>query len=277
MEVRAAISSGDFSTAARTLNRALGRCPASASVLEWAARLELGREQFERALDLTDRLAKVRKPPLASDLVLRAQVLYLLARDAEAQRTFEEAVDRYPADVEARYALGRFHYQFQRFEQAAAQFQAVVDRHPDAYRAWDNLGLAQEGLGARDKAMKSYLRALELVSKDHPEYDRVYVNLANFLIAGDQARRAFDLAVAAAERNPNSAQTFFIAGKALVHLEQFDKSIRWLKRSIELDPTSPEPHYVLARAYSRLGQKDASTAELAEFKRLREQQPDRRR
>ena len=124
---------------------------------------------------------------------------------------------------------------------------------PGAYKAWDNLGLATEALGDPAQAQQHYLKALALVHKDHPRYDVVYANFADLLIKLGNYQRAFDLAVEAAQRNPDEPRNFFLAGKALVQLGRADISVRWLERAIALNPDYPEPHYVLSQVYRRLG------------------------
>jgi Flp pilus assembly protein TadD len=45
----------------------------------------------------------------------------------------------------------------------------------------------------------------------------------------------------------------FLTGKALVNLGRLDISVKWLGRAAALDPSYPEPRYVLAHTYRRLG------------------------
>ncbi len=244
--------------------------------MEWLARTELARENFPRAAALTEQLQRLR-PPSAADLVLHGNALYLLARDTDAERAFRAALALDPNDPEALYSLGRFLYQFQRYPEAAAQFQSLLQQSPNSHRAWDNLGLCQEAMGEPKQAIRSYLKAIELTQTQHRHFDRAHVNLANLLLLQDEPRRAFDLAATAVERNPSSAQGFYIGAKALVRLDQQATSVRWLKRAIELDPTIPEPHYLLATVLAKLGQPEEAAKARAEFNRLRQRQPARRR
>lgn len=215
--------------------------------------------------------------PTAAELVLKGQLEYLLALNEAAGRTFRQAVELDPMSEEPRYALGRYLAQLQLHEQAIEQFQMITASHPNAYRAWDNMGVSLEALGREDEAAAAYARGIALVDKDHPEYDWPYANLASLLINRGESRRAFDLAVAAAERNPSSARNFYLAAKALTRLDQWEKSVRWLQRSAELDPRYPEPRYLLGQVFRRLSRLEESAREFAMFEKLRAEQPARRR
>ena len=73
------------------------------------------------------------------------------------------------------------------------------------------------------------------------------------------------MAAEAARRNPNSARNFFLTGKALANLKKDKLSVRWLKRATELDPQYREAHYLLARAYQKLGNKEDAEREVTKF------------
>lgn len=212
-----------------------------------------------------------------STMVLKGQLEYLLGMDEAAAQTFRAAVDLAPGEIEPRYAYGRHLAQMQLHGQAILQFRQIVERHPAAYKAWDNLGVCLEALGREDEAMQAYVRAIGLVADKRPDYDWPYANLASLLINRGEPRRSFDLAVAAAERNPDSARNFYLAGKALTRLDQWEKSERWLRRAVELDPSYPEPRHLLGQVCRRLGRSGESAREFAEFEKLRAAQPTRPR
>jgi tetratricopeptide (TPR) repeat protein len=235
------------------------------------ARRWMAREDLGKALEAAERCGSV------TGRILRGNLLYLTARDDEAVKVLEGVLREDPAQDEARYALGRVHYFNARYEPARELFAAMVERNPANYRAWDNLGLALEGAGQNEAAVKAHLRAIELVSKAHPDYDWAYGNLAELLMKMGENRRAFDLAVEAAGRGPGNARNFYLAGKALTRLEQWEKSLRWSRRAIELEPEYPEAHYLLGMALRRTGREEEARREFERTKELREKAPDKRR
>ena len=210
-------------------------------------------------------------------LKVKAKALYFLQRDSEAVDALKKAASRTPQDADIPYDLGRIYYQLGRHADAAAAFRQATTLDARAYKAWDNLGLAMEALGDVAQAQQYYLKALALVHKDYPDYDVVYANFADLLIKQGNYARAFDLAAEAAQRNSGEARNFFLAGKALVQLGRDDVSIKWLEQAAKLNPDYPEPLYVLAQVYRRLGRPDDAARALKAFQAANARAPRERR
>ncbi len=233
-------------------------------------------EEFAKGLEVAAELLTL-QPKSTDAWVLKGNLEYLMARDSDAETSFRRAIELDPKAEAPRYSLGRLLYQAGRRDDALAQFESVVGDHPASFRAWDNIGLCREALGQKDAAIQAYLKAISLVSQDHPAMEWPYVNLANLLLNEGEARRAFDLAVTAAERNPNSAQAYFLGGKALVKLDQPEKSLRWLRQAAQLDPNYSQPHYLLGQVLRKLGRIEESNQEYELFKKILAAQPGERR
>ncbi len=236
----------------------------------------LSLQQLPSALMTVDHCLQL-QPWHAPSQILKSNLLYLLNRDAEAMELLEAVVKRDGALLEARYALGRIYYANGRHPQAVEQFSAMVRLDPAHYRAWDNLGLAYEGVGRIDDAIQAHLRSIALVATAQLSYDWAYANLAELLMKQNQNRKAFDLAVTAAERNGASARNAYLAGKALTRLDQWTAAERWLRRSAALDPAYPEPHYLLGQLLIRAGKRALADEEFDRFKSLRAAEPEKRR
>jgi tetratricopeptide (TPR) repeat protein len=168
----------------------------------------------------------------------------------------------------SRYALGRIYYQQNRFPEAIELFRKLIEQDPSNFRAHDNLALCYAALHQDREAVRHIVKALDLVHKDHPEYDTVYANASNFYLERNDFDKAFQLGVEAAKRNPGSARNFFLTGKALVRLGKDELSIRWFREAAQIDPTYTEPHYWLANVYRKLGRTEEANAALARFREL---------
>jgi tetratricopeptide (TPR) repeat protein len=273
---RRAYEERHYDQAAIHFSRAISACGPSAALL-----LALGQAQLlaHRPADAVATLDRIPSddPDYVQALKVKARALYLLTRDREAEETLKRAVARAPTDAEIPYNLGRIYYQQGRRTEAAETFRRAIALDPRAYRAWDNLGLVSEALGDVAQAQQHYLKAIALVHKDHPRYDVVYANFAELLIRLGNFRRAFDLAVEAAERNPDEPRNFFLAGKALVQLDRDDISVRWFEQAAKLDPDYPEPYYLLAQAYRRLGRAADAQRALKSFEGAKARAPKVRR
>ena len=243
--------------------------------------LALGQAQLlaQNPADAVATLERIRTgdAEYVASLKVKARALYLLHRDPEAEETLKHAAARAPADAEIPYHLGRIYYQQGRHAEAADLLRRAIALDSRDYKAWDNLGLALEALGNVAEAQQHYLKAIALVYKDHPRYDVVYANFADLLIKLGNYQRAFDLAVEAAERNPDEPRNLFLAGKSLVQLGRSDLSVRWFERAIALNADYPEPHYLLSQAYRKLGRPDDADRELKSFQAAAARAPRERR
>ena len=256
--------------------RALTACGANASLLLALGQAHLLAQRPAEALTTLDRIP-AGDAEYPSALKVKAKALYLLHRDTEAVDALKQAASRTPLDAEIPYDLGRIYYQLGRHADAAAAFRQATTLDRGSYKAWDNLGLAMEALGDDAQARQHYLKTLALVHKDHPRYDVVYANFADLLIKQGDYPRAFDLAAEAAERNPDEPRNFFLAGKALVQVGRDDVSIKWFEQAIALNPDYPEPHYVLAQVYRRLGRAEDAARALKAFQTASARAPKERR
>lgn len=265
-----------YDQAALQFTRAVDACGATAPLL-----LALGQAQL-LALRPADALATLDRVPVdgpdyVQALKVKAKALYLLRRDPEAEDALKRAAARATADAEIPYDLGRIYYQTGRHTEAAESFRRAIALDPGAYKAWDNLGLALEALGDSAQAQQHYLKAIALVHKNHPRYDVVYANFADLLIKLGNYQRAFDLAAEAAERNPSEPRNFFLAGKALVRLDRGDLSVRWFEQAIALNADYPEPYYLLAQVYRKLGRVEDADRALKRFQVAAARAPKERR
>jgi tetratricopeptide (TPR) repeat protein len=224
--------------------------------------------EFEQAAQLCPQRARI--------LVSLAQVQFLLHKQIEAEQSLKAAIQLEPRNAEALYALGRIYSQQHRYLEAVVQLKKVIELEPAHYRAWDNLGVCYDALSQDSDALRSFFKALNLVMKDHPQYDWAHANLADFFLRRNESEKAFQLAAEAARRNPDSARNCFLAGKALVNLGKEDLSLRWLERAVQIDPSYSEAWYLAARAYRKQGRPEDSGKALERFKTLQkgsEKQP----
>lgn len=272
---RQAYEARKFDVSIAEFERALSACPQRARILQELGQAQLMDRRFDASVNSFRRSIEL-DPKNTMAHKLLGDALYLSGKELDAEQSLKTALTLDPNFEPALYALGRVHYQQNRFPEAAAQFQKVIDLDPKNYRAHDNLGLCYDAMYRDSDALRHFFKALDLVHKDHPEYDWPYANLADFFLKRNQYEKAFQFAAEAAQRNPNSARNFFLTGKALATLNKDELSLRWLERAVSLDPTYREAHYLLARAYQKLGRKDDAQRALAEFRDLSNQRENHR-
>lgn len=233
-------------------------------------------QRLPEALEQAEAVLK-KEPAQPTALKLKGSIEYFSGRIDSAIDSFLVLLDRYPQDSEGAYMLGRIYYQEGRIDYAIGQFQRVLKVDPLSYKAYDNLGLCYQANGDTETATRYFLTAIKLVEKDHPDYDWAYANLADLLVEKGDAERAFAAASKAADRNPLSARNFYLGAKALWKLGKTDLCLNWLQRSVSLDPSYPEPQYLLARVYTQLGQDAQAKEALEKFRALKASAPQQRK
>ncbi len=267
-----AIHKQDFPAGIDAAKTGLAACPEQRDLLLALADGQMLSHQFDAASETLHTLL-TKTPDDVSALLLLGQTQYLNAHDTDAALSFQRAIAAAPNNPEPHYWLGRLDYQDGNVPKAMAEFQKAIQLDATFYRAYDNLGLCYEALGENGHAMENYVHALKLVYKNHPDYDDVYLNMSGLMLKLGNSQKAFDLAAEASSRNPGNPRSFFLAGKALEQAGQSDASLKWLKHAVEMDPTYPDPHYLLARVYRRQGKSQESKEEAAKFKQLSDKAP----
>ncbi len=273
---RDAMQKRDFEVAISQFRAAYSACPGQRTIL-----LELGNAYFmgqhiAQAKDVALQVLRT-DPGNVAALEMKANSEYLLGDASGAISTFIDLLDQHPESEDAAYMLGRIYYQEGAIDQAVGQFERVLRLNAYSYKAYDNLGLCYAAKSDDDKAKRYFLTAIKIVQKNHPEYDTAYADLAELLLRTGDTRKAFDAAAMAADRNPTSARNFYLGGKALEQLGKTDLSLNWLQRSVALDPNYPQPLYVLARIYHKLGQEQKSAETRRRFLDVQAKVPEKRR
>jgi tetratricopeptide (TPR) repeat protein len=108
------------------------------------------------------------------------------------------------------------------------------------------LGMAQAGLGRPDDA----IRAWEVVRKGAPDFEPVYMDLADTYAAKSDLTTALAIVRDAQKRWPDSAEVHSAIGVIHVRRGAVDEGIEALEKVIALTPDDPLAHLNLARAYA---------------------------
>ncbi len=233
-------------------------------------------QHLTEAKNLADEVLRI-EPANPAALEIKGNVQYLQGDSSAAIGTFIGLLESHPENQEAPYMLGRIYYQEGLVDQAMGQFQRLLKLNPASYKAYDNLGLCYEAKSDENQAIRHLLASIKLTEKDHLNYDLAYADLAELLLKTGDPEKAFGAASKAAERNPYSARNFYLGGKALEQLGKHELCLNWLRRSAALDPNYPEPQFLLARVYRRVGDPAKADAAQKTFLELRAKSPATRK
>lgn len=267
-----AIRRQDFSAAIKSASNARDVCDDPQPALYLLSNAQMLSKEFAPALQSANALLGM-DPENMGALILKGQILYLMDQDADAKQAFLRAISVDAKAPEPHYWLGRMLYVDGHQEQAIVEFKQAVQNDAGYYRAYDGLGLAYESLGDSGHAVENFLLAIKLTHAQHPHYSDAYADLAELLIHDRKNQEAFDLAAAAASRNPTEPRNFYLAGKACEQAGQYQASLRWLKRAMAMDATYALPHYISGIDYQRLGNRKAADTQFNVFKKLEAQSP----
>lgn len=258
-----------YTAVADAIKKSLSACPDRSEMLLILAKAEMLSAQFSASLNSLH-LLLTENPTDVDALITQGEVQYLQGDDVDAIGSLKHAIQIAPANVESHYVLGRLYYAQSNVGEATEQFQEAVKLDAGNYKAYDGLALCYENSNKIGLAADNYMKGIALVYRDHPHYDVIYADFAELMLRYGENRKAFDLAVEAATRNPQEPRDVFLAGKALYQDGNLQDSIRWLNKAAAMNPLYADPHYILARVYRRLGKMDEARQESEVFEKLEE-------
>ncbi len=235
--------------AASQCERALGLDPEAPEVRLALGEVHLTTGRHAEALEAF-RASHARQPS-PDALVGIARACDALGRDAEAEATFRDAIERHPRHWPAHSWYGVFLFRRTRYAEAIEAWTRVTEHTPDNARAHYNLAAAYLQMDRYDDAVAACERSLAI----QPTM-RAYTNLgtANFYLGRLDA--ALDAHRRAAALAPDDARTWTNIGSVALHVpghdalatEAFDRAIALLRARLERDPQDADDWAYLAIA-----------------------------
>jgi Flp pilus assembly protein TadD len=202
----------------------------------------------------------------ADSLVLLGVVLAVKGDDAGALAAVSRAVSLAPDNFDAQFALGRARYGANDPAGAARAFVAAAALKPRDEQTRFFLASALESAGDDAGALAAYRELVTLA----PGLAEGHLGVGVLLVkrAGDdlsEGIRELEKALAIKE---GLYEGQVALGRALIRKGRIAEAVKPLQHAAELAPNNPEPHYQLAIAYRRLGNKDSADAESALVKKI---------
>jgi len=228
-----------------------------------AAQLYIRFEQFEIAYDILSEFLEVgnESPKVVEAFGLAMLRMPLLSSEVPSDKR------------EQVLAAGRagFYMAARRLDEARAAFGVLLARYPDAPNVHYAHGVFLLNQDA-DAALKEFRRELEISPLHQPSM----VQMAFEYLKRDELDTALPFAEKAVQLSPNMFPARNVLGRILLDLGQVERAIKELEEGARLAPSSPEMHFALARAYTRVGRKADATRERELFKKLQDEFEARR-
>jgi Flp pilus assembly protein TadD len=137
---------------------------------------------------------------------------------------------------------------------------------PDNPRVYVPIGLYALYHGDPDGALRANETRLSL----EPKNPSAYNNVAGLLLMRGEPQKAIELETQAINLDPKhpSAQVLTVLGIASFAVGDNDAAIKWLQKSLEINPAHVDSYEVLAMAYALKGEDAKARAAAAEVRRL---------
>jgi tetratricopeptide (TPR) repeat protein len=226
------------------------------------------KQQFEQAGTELDAALKL-DPDLVPALTLRGKLAMALNRFDAARPAFHRAAELAPENAYAQFMLGFFHYVDNDFREAVAPLERTIKLNPADTRALFYLALTMDGLARPVEAERYFRQALELETRagkpsadTHVAYGRLLFSLGRYGDASGQIERALTLA-------PGSRDAWYEKGRLLLEAGDYAGAASAGEAALKLPPlgtTDRQVHFLLARAYRKLGRTAEAGAHLEKFK-----------
>jgi tetratricopeptide (TPR) repeat protein len=196
-----------------------------------------------------------------------------LHRPDDAEAELLEAAKQNPSNRANAYFAGHQLLLDGKFESALPYLYRALEWKPLHSQALQALGLAQARLGNYGLAESYYRKAIGASEASDDHHYSALVNLSVLLLLGhDSARIEEGLSCAqlAVNLQPDSPDAHFLAGKALFKLGRLREASPELARAAKLNPEDSKPHFLLARIYDQLGQHDRARNERNNLARIQD-------
>jgi len=160
------------------------------------------------------------------------------------------------------------------YDHALVFLREVVDRDPNDFISWTELGTAYLAQNDKSEAGKAYEKALEV----RPEFFPGLLNLGRLRLAEQKYEGAIAPLTAAVKIQPSSAIANYCLGEAFLQIKKGSKAVGYFHEALKLDPIGmADAHLRLAALYNAAGLKGQAAAEYEQFLKKRPDYPDRRK
>ena len=200
----------------------------------------------------------------------------LLDRLEIVEPSLTAAIRLAPDDHLAHFHMGMLYYTTSRFASAEQEFLKVVALSASFAKGYDMLGQVREEIGTDESAIAGYLRAIELVEKQKQKDELPYLHLAKFLWLRNRVEESLAPARSAAELNPSSSEAIYVLARALSKLGKDNEAMPLLHKIIQRDPSFPDSHYLLGRVLVKNGQEEEGRQEIQIFESIKKRSPGKK-
>lgn len=189
-------------------------------------------------------------------------------RIAEAEESYELALQIEPADAAAHYNLANLRALQGDLDRAAQHYQDAIRISPDFAEAFNNLGNVLLRRGAPADALVQFRKALEI----SPNRSEFHFGLATALARAGNIEEAIVRLQRAIEIQPDFPEAHHRLGMVMAAKGQMDKAVDQFRLALRTKPDFAEAHESLGRALAELGKRDEAIGHYQEALRIMKSQ-----
>ena len=195
--------------------------------------------------------------------------------DPEGVKALERAVELDPDLLKARLRLGRAYYDLNRHDLALEQFEAVAQKDSSYPWVHSSMAVVHVNAGSVEAAVQVLKRELQY----HPDHHAARLELGEALLRAGDSQQAIRQLLQVKEEDVSSTDRVALnhaLSKAHRDLGRLEEAVAAARRTVELDPSFPDGHYLLAQLYEQTGQSDRARQQMEVFRRAKKEEQQRK-
>jgi tetratricopeptide (TPR) repeat protein len=203
--------------------------------------------------------------PSLNTVLLLANVLQLQGRYKDVNRLLQDQRRAYANSPAFLITFAESENDAMLWEAARDDLEHAIALDNKSYQGHYLLGNVLAALNETDRAESEYRTAIELA----PNQPRTYYQLALLLHTRQDDAGEESLLTRALAADDHYAPAYCEMGRILMGQHRLGDAVTQLNLAIQYNPQIEQAYYLLARAYSRLGQKDKADAMVKRYTQVR--------
>lgn len=221
---------------------------------DWRAHFALGRlyyvrRQWEKAIEHLDRARELEEQFVGTWVLMS---LAYLRQDslAKAAEILQQAVQRFPQEVQVNFLLGNTLSRLGRKEEAVGFLEAARRLSPDDVDILLGLAAVYDELRQYDRSDSIY----KIVLEKYPDHPTALNNYAYSLsVRGERLQEAYEMAEKALEADPENGAFLDTMGWILYQMGRYEEALEYIRKASERRADSAEVFEHLGDVYEKLG------------------------
>ena len=242
----------DYKRAIVALESAAGYRPNSSAVLIALAIAHFGAENYERALESAQR-ALVIDPQSAGAHQMLGKTHFMLGNLDKSISELEAAAKLAPEDVDVVYTLGIAYLRNRQTPAAKQLYETMLRQFGERPQLHIIIGRAYRQSGLLAEAAEQFKKAIALDARFPRAH--YYLGITYLLDEGQtkiaEALEEFKIEVAA---NPGEFLGNYYLGIVYIFQRKWDLAVQFLEKAASIEPNNPDPYFQLGQAYQEMNQ-----------------------